>query len=297
MFVVVFKSLAVENNALVTDDVPKEAWLKLLNEKNKLMTIRNELELMREQSNAVQSNTNVLINDNIVDDDDEVIQSSATFETLDKPKASKKQKKKVLNTKHERIIDDIVGVYYCEQHMVNEIKEDYSISVFDTKAVLSMHLKDSSDRNLIELECVLVDDETFIVDDPKIAELCNCEMNEFQTNSSTTNSFVISCKLDVITGELIWDSGVVWFKKEWKILSGAWEDSSSHMIEILPQNQCRFIGGYGPFLGEFTGFKRLQILLPNEHFLMGNLVSSKIIEWEHENGRWVKIESKGCLIM
>ena len=90
---------------------------------------------------------------------------------------------------------------------------------------------------------------------------------------------MIKCKFDTEKEELVWDSGHIWFKKDWSMLVGAWTDPDNNLIEIRKDNTLRYIDGYGPFEGEFIGFKKLHVKMPNGEFMAGHLLDDKEIKW------------------
>ena len=106
----------------------------------------------------------------------------------------------------------------------------------------------------------------------------------------------IKCTLDTNKEQLVWDSGHIWFKKNWSMLVGAWTDPDNNLIEIRKDNTMLYIDGYGPFKGEIIGFKKLHVKMPNDEFMIGHLLDDNRIKWSNEEV-WHRCTDQGCLIM
>jgi len=102
----------------------------------------------------------------------------------------------------------------------------------------------------------------------------------------------IEAELDIHMGMIVWHNGILWFKKEWKLLSGTWEDDNHNFIEIKSNNTCR----YNPFSGDVVGFKLIQVQLPNGTNMKGNISEENVIVWDNDT-KWKRYSEKGCLIM
>merc|ERR1711997_1411391 len=107
-----------------------------------------------------------------------------------------------------------------------------------------------------------------LLDDPLVESLMDAELLD-------SDKKMIKCTLDAGKQELIWESGNIWFKKNWSVLVGAWTDPDNNLIEIRKDNTLRYIDGYGPFDGEFIGFKKLHVKMPNGEWMEGELMDDK----------------------
>jgi len=94
----------------------------------------------------------------------------------------------------------------------------------------------------------------------------------------------------------VWSSGQIWFKKDWGLLEGTWEDEDSNFIEVKKNGQCKYVKGYGPFDGEVVGFKRVRIKLPNNSYMTGTFTEEDTLVWDN-GGKWKRYSDKGCVLM
>merc|ERR1719464_713610 len=128
------------------------------------------------------------------------------------------------------------------------------------------------------------------LDEPMVEKLVDAE------ELSHSEHKRVRCEVDATTRELVWDSGCVWFKKDWSVLVGAWADPDNNLIEIRANHSIRYIDGDGSVEGEFVGFKKLRVKLPNGKTMTANMLHNK--ELLLENGeKWTRCTDKGCLIM
>eukprot|EP01084_Bolivina_argentea_P073440 133270_1 len=209
-------------------------------------------------------------------------------------KLEKQKKKKLSNdSKEGYIINDIRGKYFDDNDNINEIDNKFNIKLSETNIEFNMKPNKNKKKNIMELKCDLITSkQEHILEDDLINQLL------IISDGDNSNSESIKCEMpDPKTGELIWNpSGVVWFKKEWKLLVGAWNDQENNLIEIRSDNTLRYIDGYGPFHGEFIGFQKFHVAMPNGLFMIGHLMSYKEIKWQNGE-KWIRMSDKGCLIM
>ena len=128
-----------------------------------------------------------------------------------------------------------------------------------------------------------------MADDPLVENLMDHDLLDSEQKA-------LKCTLHADTEELVWESGSMWFKKDWAILVGAWTDPDNNLIEIRKDNTLRYIDGYGPFEGEWIGFKKLHVKMPNGQWMEGELMEAKEIKWDNDE-MWHRCADQGCLIM
>jgi len=186
---------------------------------------------------------------------------------------------------------DIRGTYFDEHDAVNTIDQDFKVTLANSNSSVQMRLKPSSKNRKNKLEIDLVESKQESLLENSMVELL-LPSDAFENQKQKP----LKCELDGKSGELIWSSGVVWFKNEWNLLVGAWADPENNLIEIKADNTLRYIDGFGPFQGEFVGFRKFRVLMPNGQYMVGNLLGNKEIEWSNGE-KWQRCSDKGCLIM
>ena len=209
-------------------------------------------------------------------------------------KATKKLLKdnSVLNV-GDNPVQDIRGNYFNEHDQMNTIDDKFTVKLGNSSVTFTMKPigKKLLKNNVLSLKVDLVESkQESVLDDPCIEELIPEE------NVTNDKEKIMKCELDSQSGDLIWSSGAVWFKKDWSLLVGAWSDPENNLIEIRPDNALRYIDGYGPFPGEFIGFQKFHVKMPNGKFMVGNLLGHKEIKWQNGE-KWTRCSDKGCLIM
>merc|ERR1719295_125451 len=185
---------------------------------------------------------------------------------------------------------DIRGEYFDEADQLNVIERDFKVKLANSQSVLAMEPEGKSDEVVLSLSVDLVKTkQTELLDDALVEALMDQELLDGDEK-------IIKCNLDAGKEELVWESGHIWFKKDWSVLVGAWTDPDNNLIEIRKDNTLRYIDGYGPFEGEFIGFKKLHVKMPNGEFMEGHLLEDKQIKWQNDE-MWNRCTDQGCLIM
>jgi len=184
---------------------------------------------------------------------------------------------------------DIRGHYFDDQDQLNEIAQDFKVKLANSQCAIAMEPDGSSDDAVLALSVDLVKTKQEALCDDALVEA-------LMVQDQDDNQKIIKCKFDEEQEELVWESGHIWFKKDWNILVGAWTDPDNNLIEIRQDNTLRYINGYGPFEGEFIGYKKLHVKMPNGEFMSGHLLDDKDIKWENDE-MWHRCTDQGCLIM
>ena len=184
------------------------------------------------------------------------------------------------------VVSSIVGEYFDENHRVNKIDENLTIFVDGAKegfnGVLASYDKFNDKYHNKHKNNI------FIVADLKSQNKSDLIMNsESSFGELFDGNDTASAELDVYTGELIWSTGVVWFKNDWNILKGSWEDEFQNIIEIRGDNTARYLKGYGPFNAEIVGFKQVRIEMPNKTYMDGDVTDVNQIKFENGD-KWTR---------
>ena len=314
--------MAHEANLNARFEPPHEKWIELAKERKRLEIIRDEITKFMENNNIANfddishknknkskskstatSNDNDNKSSNIINSIDGGSSSSSSGKTTPNPQDSKqtrieKQARRLsmsskatneAEMKKHRSTDyiavtSIVGEYYDENNGLNMISEDLTVAVDGVRgtfnAILATHDKFNDKYHKKHKK------NKFIVADLRSQNKADLIQNSsahfadlFDSNDTA------SAELDVLSGELIWSTGVVWFKNEWNLLKGAWEDDNGNIIEIRQDNTARYLKGYGPFRADIVGFKQVRVELPNQTYLEGDIID--VDEIKFENGdKW-----------
>merc|ERR1712154_242881 len=172
----------------------------------------------------------------------------------------------------------------------------YRLRLANSQVVIQMSKAEDDQKGDEAVRTLTVDfkksKQEAIADEALVENLMDHDLLE----SDDISVKALKCTLHAEQEELVWESGSIWFKKDWTILVGAWTDPDNNLIEIRKDNTLRYIDGYGPFEGEWIGFKKLHVKMPNGEWMDGELMEAKEIKWDNDE-MWHRCTDQGCLIM